>query len=158
MAISEGQPAPDFQLTGSDGKEHRLQDYVGKKLIIYFYPKDNTPGCTKEACSFGEFYNDLEEMDVHLLGVSRDSLESHDRFIRKFNLPFTLLSDPDTTMMQAYDAWGEKKLYGKVSIGCIRSTVLVDADGTVVKHWRKVARAAEHPEQVMKYLQALENS
>lgn len=157
MAIQEGKPAPDFSLTGSDGQEHQLQDYRGKRLIIYFYPKDNTSGCTKEACAFSEMYPQLLDRDIQLLGVSKDSLDSHDRFIRQFNLPFTLLSDPDTTMMQAYDAWGEKKLYGKVSIGCIRSTVLVETDGTVIKHWRKVTKAADHPVQVMRYLQSLEN-
>lgn len=152
MAIIEGQAAPDFKLKGSDGQEHRLQDYTGKKLLIYFYPKDNTSGCTKEACAFGEMYQDLGVLDVQLLGVSKDSLDSHDKFISKFDLPFTLLSDPETTMMQDYDAWGEKKMYGQVSIGCIRSTVLINSDGTVIKHWPRVTKAADHPAQVMKYL------
>ncbi len=109
MAIIEGQAAPDFKLNGSDGKQHQLKDYAGKKLIIYFYPKDNTSGCTKEACAFGDMYHELGDMDVQLLGVSKDSLAAHDKFISKFDLPFTLLSDPDTTMMQDYAAWGEKK-------------------------------------------------
>jgi len=152
MAITEGQAAPDFTLQGSDGKTHSLKDYTGRKLIVYFYPRDNTPGCTKEACAFGEMINELQALDAALLGVSKDSLPSHDKFISKFSLPFTLLSDPETTMMQAYDAWGEKKIYGKVSMGCNRSTVLIAADGTVLKHWKPVKNAAEHPQQVLDYL------
>jgi len=155
MAITEGQAAPDFTLQGSDGKTHSLKDYAGRKLIIYFYPRDNTPGCTKEACAFGEMMKELQTLDAALLGVSKDSLSSHDKFIGKFGLPFNLLSDPDTTMMQAYDAWGEKKNYGKVSMGCIRSTVLIDANGRVLKHWKPVKNAAEHPRQVLDFLKSL---
>lgn len=155
MAITVDQAAPDFKLVGSDGKEHALADYAGKKLIIYFYPKDDTPGCTKESCAFAAMYPQLQQMDVHLLGVSKDSLASHDKFISKFNLPFTLLSDPETRMMRDYEAWGEKTTYGKTSIGCIRSTVLIDEKGYVIKHWPKVAKAAEHPQQVLDHLTAL---
>lgn len=155
MAISQGQAAPDFCLEGSDGKEHKLSDYGGKKLIIYFYPKDNTPGCTKESCAFAAMYPQLLGMNVHVLGISKDSLASHDKFISKFNLPFTLLSDPDTCMMQDYQAWGEKKMYGKTTIGCIRSTVLVDENGIVIRHWPKVTKAEEHPQQVLDYLLTL---
>lgn len=155
MAIIEGEKAPDFNLTGSDRKEHYLHDYAGKKLIIYFYPKDNTSGCTKESCAFGEMYDELLAMDVNLLGVSKDSLASHDKFISNFNLPFTLLSDPDKTMLQNYAAWGEKTMCGKVSMGCIRSTVLIDSDGTVIKHWPAVKNAADHPQLVLDYLKGL---
>ncbi|WP_321394277.1 peroxiredoxin [uncultured Desulfuromusa sp.] len=155
MAIKEGQPAPDFNLSGSDGKDHTLQDYRGKMLIVYFYPKDNTPGCTKESCAFGEMFSELQKRDINLLGISKDSLASHDKFIKKFNLPFTLLSDPDTVMLQDYDAWGEKKTCGKISIGCIRSTVLIAADGTVLKHWPKVRKAADHPQQVLDVIKGL---
>ncbi|PLX97337.1 MAG: peroxiredoxin [Desulfuromonas sp.] len=155
MAIEEGKKAPEFSLSGSDGKLHTLADYAGKKLIIYFYPKDNTPGCTKESCAFGEMYNELLAMDVNLLGVSKDSLTAHDKFIDKFNLPFTLLSDPDKVMLQDYSAWGEKKNYGKVSMGTIRSTVLIDNDGTVIKHWPNIKKAAEHPQQVLEFLKEL---
>ncbi len=155
MAITEGQQAPDFCLKGSDGEEHVLADYAGKKLIIYFYPKDNTPGCTKESCAFATMHQQLLQMNVHVLGVSKDSLASHDKFISKFNLPFTLLSDPDSKMMQDYQAWGEKTMCGKTSIGCIRSTVLLDETGAVIKHWPKVSKAAEHPQQVLDYLLAL---
>jgi peroxiredoxin Q/BCP len=155
MAIHEGQSAPDFTLTGSDNRQHTLSDYAGKKLIIYFYPKDNTSGCTKESSAFGDMFDELQALDINLLGVSKDSLASHDKFISKFNLPFTLLSDPDKVMLQNYDAWGEKKNYGKVTMGCIRSTVLIDSDGTVLKHWPKVRKAADHPQQVLDYLKEL---
>ncbi len=152
MAIKEKQAAPDFCLAGSDGKQHRLADYAGNKLIVYFYPKDNTPGCTKESCAFAEMHDQLLQMNVRLLGVSKDSLISHDKFIHQFKLPFILLSDPDTTMMQDYQAWGEKKMYGKTSMGCIRSTVLIDEQSIVIKHWPKVTKAAEHPQQVLDFI------
>ncbi|SEA00047.1 peroxiredoxin Q/BCP [Desulfuromusa kysingii] len=155
MAIKEGSPAPDFNLSGSDGKEHHLNDYRGKMLIVYFYPKDNTSGCTKESCAFAEMFSELQAMEINLLGISKDSLTSHDKFISKFNLPFTLISDPDKVMMQEYEAWGEKKTYGKVSVGCIRSTVLISANGTVLKHWPHVRKAADHPQQVLDFIKGL---
>jgi peroxiredoxin Q/BCP len=152
MAALEGQKAPDFSLMGSDGKIHTLKDYAGRTLVIYFYPKDNTPGCTKEACTFRDLYSELQPLDVAVLGVSKDSLASHDKFIAKFGLPFVLLSDPDTTMMQAYGAFGEKKLYGTISLGTIRSTVIVGPDGTVLKHWPTVKKAETHPNDVLEFL------
>jgi peroxiredoxin Q/BCP len=152
MPHLEGKKAPDFQLAGSDGKIHRLQDYAGKTVVLYFYPKDNTPGCTREACAFGELYPDLQRQGVVLFGVSKDSLASHDRFIAKFNLPFALLSDPDGTMMQAYEAFGEKLMYGKKVTGTIRSTVVIDPNGTIVRHWHPVKDAAAHPQQVADFL------
>jgi len=154
MAILEGQKAPDFSLQGSDGKTHSLKDYAGRTLVIYFYPKDNTPGCTKEACTFRELSGELQQLDVTVLGVSKDSLASHDKFIAKFGLPFVLLSDPDTSMMQSYGAFGEKKLYGKVSLGTIRSTVVVGPDGTVLKHWPTVKKAETHPHDVLEFLKS----
>ena len=155
MAIKVGEKAPEFNLPGSDGKEHTLEEFKGKKVIIYFYPKDNTSGCTKEACGFKELHNEIQDLNAIVLGVSKDSLKSHDRFIEKFGLPFILLSDTETTMMQAYDAWGEKKVCGKVSIGCIRSTVVVDENGIVLKHWPKVKKAADHPKEVVEYLKEI---
>ena len=152
MPSLEGKPAPDFNLPGSDGKTHSLKDYRGKKLILYFYPRDNTPGCTKEACGFRDLGAELAAQDAVVLGVSKDSLDSHDKFIAKFDLPFVLLSDPETEMMKSYRAWGEKKLYGKTSLGCIRSTLVIDTDGTVIKHWPKVKKAAEHPAEVLAFL------
>jgi peroxiredoxin Q/BCP len=148
----EGTTAPGFSLEGSDGKIHRLEDYAGKTVVIYFYPRDNTPGCTKEACRFGELKPEMDRKGVVLLGVSRDSLASHDRFIRSFRLPFVLLSDPTGEMMTAYGAIGEKVMYGKTSIGVIRSTVVVGPDGTIAKHWPKVAKAEDHPDEVLGYL------
>lgn len=149
----EGKKAPDFTLEGSDGRKHSLKEYAGKTVVIYFYPRDNTPGCTKEACGFRDMHRELLAKGVVLLGVSKDSLQSHDRFIRDFGLPFTLLSDPDAAMMAAYGAFGEKVQYGKTTMGTIRSTVVVGPDGTVVKHWARVAKAETHPAQVLDYLQ-----
>ncbi len=157
MALKEGQQAPAFTLQGSDSKSHSLSDYSGTRLVIFFYPKDSTPGCTKEACGFRDAYSELLDMGIKILGVSKDSLKSHTNFSAKYDLPFPLLSDPETKMLQDYAAWGEKKLYGKTSLGCIRSTVLIDKDGTVIKHWPKVAKAGEHPEQVLTYIRDLVN-
>lgn len=150
----EGKKAPDFSLAGSDGKQHALKDYAGKIIIIYFYPKDSTPGCTKEACGFRDSYSELIKRGVVLLGVSKDSVASHGKFIGNHNLPFVLLSDPDASMMQAYGAFGEKVMYGKKSIGTIRSTVVIGTDGIVRKQWAKVAKAEEHPAKVMEYIQS----
>ncbi len=152
MTHREGSQASDFKLQGSDGQTHSLQDYRGKTLVIYFYPRDDTPGCTKESCGFRDLKNDFDSLDTVILGVSKDNLTSHDKFIAKFNLPFVLLSDPETSMMQIYGAWGEKKLYGKVSIGCIRSTIVIDPQGTVIKHWQKVKNAVDHPAEVLNFL------
>ena len=151
--IQEGTAAPEFRLAGSDGKEHSLSDYRGKTTVIYFYPRDNTPGCTKEACGFRDQHAALAGLNAVVLGVSRDSLKSHDKFIRDFSLPFTLLSDPELGMMKAYGAYGEKIMYGKTVEGTIRSTVVVSPDGIVVKHWKKVAKAESHPQDVINYLQ-----
>lgn len=148
----EGKKAPDFSLEGSDGSHHSLKDYAGSTVIIFFYPKDNTSGCTKEACGFRDGYGQLSGKKIVLLGVSKDSIASHGKFISTHNLPFTLLSDPDTTMMSAYGAFGEKVLYGKKSTGTIRSTVVIGPDGIITKHWTKVAKAEGHPAQVFEYL------
>ena len=152
MAL-DGTKAPDFKLMGSDGKQHALADYAGRTVVIYFYPKDNTPGCTKEACGFRDLKPQLDSSGIVLLGVSKDSLKSHDKFIDDFKLPFTLLSDPDAAMMTAYGAFGEKVMYGKKTTGTIRSTVIVGPDGKVVRHWTKVAKAESHPADVLAFLQ-----
>ncbi len=152
MPSLEGKAAPPFELAGSDGKTHRLADYRGKSVVLYFYPRDNTPGCTKEACGFRDLKPRLDAMGVALFGVSRDSLNSHDKFIRDFGLPFVLLSDPEATVMKAYGAYGEKTQYGKTTMGTIRSTVVVGPDGRVVKHWPKVAKAEAHPAEVIEFL------
>jgi peroxiredoxin Q/BCP len=148
----EGKKAPDFNLEGSDGRQHSLQDYRGKTVVIYFYPKDNTSGCTKEACGFRDNFSELASKGAVVIGVSKDSIASHGKFITNYRLPFVLLSDPDTSMMQVYGAFGEKVMYGKKTMGTIRSTVIIGPDGTVMKQWTKVAKAEQHPEQVLEYL------
>lgn len=149
----EGKKAPDFKLEGSDGKQHSMKQYAGKTVVIYFYPKDSTPGCTKEACGFRDHHSELTESGVVVLGVSKDSIASHSKFIASYTLPFVLLSDPDNSMMQAYEAYGEKIMCGKKTVGTIRSTVIIGPDGTVKKQWAKVAKAEQHPDQVLAYLQ-----
>lgn len=148
----EGRKAPEFALEGSDGTQHNLQQYSGKTVVIYFYPKDNTPGCTKEACGFRDNYKELTEKGIVLLGVSKDSISAHGNFITSYSLPFILLSDPETSMMQAYGAFGEKVMYGKKTTGTIRSTVIIGPDGVVMKHWTKVAKADQHPALVLEFL------
>jgi len=154
--IKEGTAAPEFKLPGSDGQEHSLSDYRGKTIVIYFYPRDNTPGCTKEACGFRDNRALIESLNAVVLGVSKDSLKSHDKFIRDFSLPFTLLSDLGLEMMKTYGAYGEKTMYGKSVQGVIRSTVIVSPDGIVLKQWKKIAKAETHPQDVINYLQNLQ--
>lgn len=149
----EGKKAPEFNLEGSDGRRHSLKEYAGKSVVLYFYPKDNTPGCTKEACGFRDEFKKLTDRGVVLLGVSKDSIASHGKFVAAQGLPFVLLSDPDTTMMQAYQAFGEKVMYGKKTTGTIRSTVVIGSDGVVKKHWTKVAKAEQHPAEVLGYIE-----
>ena len=148
----EGKQAPLFTLEGSDGRQHSLSDYKGKTVVLYFYPKDNTPGCTKEACGFRDNYKEFTESGVVILGVSKDNLTAHNKFVINYALPYVLLSDPDFSTMQAYQAYGEKVVCGKKTFGTIRSTVIVGHDGVVKKHWEKVAKAEQHPEQVLEYL------
>lgn len=140
--------APDFTLPDQDGKMHSLSDYKGRKVILYFYPKDNTSGCTKQACSFGDLFPHFREKGVEILGVSKDSVASHKKFQEKFNLPFTLLSDTEKTVIQAYDVWKEKTLYGKKSFGVVRTTYLIDENGIIVKAFGNV-KAAENPGQML---------
>ena len=128
-----GTKAPAFTLPDQDGVEHSLHDFLGKKVVLYFYPKDNTPGCTKQACAFGDLYPQFVEKGAVVIGVSKDSVASHKKFAEKFNLPFTILSDPERTVLEAYDVWKERKLYGKVSMGVIRTTYLIDEEGVIVK-------------------------
>lgn len=151
----EGKKAPGFSLEGSGGKWYSLEDYAGKIVILYFYPKDSTSGCTKEACSFRDLHPDFQRKDAAVLGVSRDAIASHDKFISKFGLPFVLLSDPDGEMMKRYGAFGEKTMYGKKVTGTIRSTVVIGPDGTVLKHWAQVKKAEEHPREVLAFLEGL---
>lgn len=149
--LEPGTKAPDFTLPDQNGELHSLSDYRGKKVILYFYPKDNTPGCTRQACGFSELRPQFEERGAVILGVSRDSVASHKRFEEKQGLGFTLLSDPELGVIQAYDVWKEKKNYGKVSMGVIRTTYLIDETGTIVKAFDKV-KAAENPAQMLEEL------
>jgi peroxiredoxin Q/BCP len=153
MAVAEGKKAPAFALTDQNGDKRSLKDYAGKDVILYFYPRDDTPGCTKESCGFRDHWSALKKKGVVVLSVSPDGAESHQAFIAKYKLPFTLLSDPDKKVMTDYGAWGEKVLYGKKSVGVIRSTVWIGADGKVVKHWKRVADAEKHPAAVLAALQ-----
>ncbi len=153
MSTLTGKTAPAFSLEGSDGKTHALAGYKGKTVVLYFYPKDDTPGCTAEACGFRDDFTALSHHAV-VLGVSRDPLASHAKFAAKYKLPFPLLSDPDTSVMKAYGAFGEKLMYGKPVQGTIRSTVVIGPDGKVVQHWSPVKNAAEHPAVVLAFLTA----
>ena len=146
-----GTKAPAFSLPDQNGDMHTLEDYKGKKVILYFYPKDSTAGCTKQACGFAELYPEFTEKDAVILGVSKDSVKSHKNFETKYQLPFTLLSDPELSCIQAYDVWKEKKNYGKVSMGVVRTTYLIDEDGIIIKAFYKV-KAAENPAQMLEAL------
>jgi thioredoxin-dependent peroxiredoxin len=152
MKNLEGQKAPAFRLEGNDGKTHSLEDYRGKTVVLYFYPKDNTPGCTKEACGFRDSGVALKKSGAVVLGVSKDGIDSHNKFAEKYRLPFTLLSDPKTEVMKKYGAWGKKMMYGKPVVGTIRSTVVIDPKGKVVKHWPTIKKAESHPEEVLAFL------
>lgn len=146
--LEPGIKAPAFQLPDQNGEMHTLEEYRGKKVILYFYPKDNTPGCTKQACGFGELYPQFMEKGAVVLGVSKDSVASYKKFEEKYNLPFTLLADPELKAIKAYDVWQEKKNYGKVSMGVVRTTYLIDEQGMIARVFKNV-KAAQNPEQMM---------
>ncbi|MBO7535050.1 MAG: thioredoxin-dependent thiol peroxidase [Victivallales bacterium] len=133
-----GEYAPDFTLQDKDGKTVSLSDFKGRKVVVYFYPKDNTPGCSRQAVGFAENYNEFQKRNITVIGISKDSVESHVKFAEKYNLPFVLLSDPELTAIQAYGVWQEKKLYGKASMGVVRSTFIIDEKGIIVDIMRKV--------------------
>ena len=155
MAIEEGRAAPEFTLEDTDGKRVSLADYAGRYVVVYFYPRDDTPGCTKEACGFRDLHDSIRARGAEVLGISPDDGAAHRKFTDKYGLPFTLLSDPEREVMARYGAWGEKMMYGKKTVGVIRSTVIVAPDGTVAKHWRRVAKAADHPRKVLEVLESL---
>ena len=146
--LEVGVKAPDFTLPDQNGDLHSLSEYKGKKIILYFYPKDNTPGCTKQACGFAERYPQFIEKGAVVLGISKDSVASHKKFEEKYGLPFTILSDPELKVIQAYDVWQEKKNYGKTYMGVVRTTYLIDEEGKIVKAFDKV-KAADNPEQML---------
>ena len=146
--LEVGTKAPDFTLPDQNGDLHSLSVYRGKKVILYFYPKDNTPGCTKQACGFAERYPKFTEKGAVVLGISKDSVASHKKFEEKYGLPFTILSDPELVAIQAYDVWQEKKNYGKTYMGVVRTTYLIDEEGKIAKAFDKV-KAADNPEQML---------
>ena len=149
--LAVGTQAPDFTLPDQNGEEHSLSDYRGQKVILYFYPKDNTAGCTKQACGFGERYPQFREKGAVVIGVSKDSVRSHKNFETKHNLPFTLLSDPELSAIQAYDVWKEKKNYGRTYMGIVRTTYLIDEEGVIIRAMDKV-KAAKNPEELLEAL------
>ena len=150
--LAIGTKAPEFTLPDQNGEMRSLSDYKGQKVILYFYPKDMTSGCTKQACAFSELYPQFREKGAVVLGVSKDSVASHKRFEEKYGLPFVLLSDTERTVIEAYDVWKEKKLYGKVSYGVVRTTYLIDEDGVIERAYDKV-KAADNPAQMLEILE-----
>ena len=146
--LEVGAKAPKFTLLNQDGKEISLSDFKGKKVVLYFYSKDNTAGCTKQACGFAEIYPDFLEKGAEVIGVSKDSVESHRKFADKYNLKFTLLSDMDKNVIQSYDVWKEKNMYGKKSMGVVRTTYLIDEEGMITKAFTKV-NATKNPADML---------
>lgn len=149
--LETGIKAPEFTLPDQNGEMHNLTDYRGKKVILYFYPKDNTPGCTKQACGYSERSQQFEEKEIVVIGISKDSVASHKRFEEKQGLTFTILSDTELEAIKAYDVWKEKKNYGKVSMGVVRTTYVIDEEGMIVYANDKV-KAADDPEKMLEYL------
>ena len=146
--LEQGIKAPDFTLNDKDGKEVSLSDFLGKKVVLYFYPRDNTPGCTKQACGFRDNYDKYKDNDIIVIGISKDSEKSHSNFINKHDLPFILLSDPELKVIQSYDVWKEKNMYGKKSMGVVRTTYIIDEQGNIEKVYGKV-KAATNAEDVL---------
>ena len=149
--LEVGMKAPEFTLSDKDGNAVSLSDFLGKKVVLYFYPKDNTPGCTRQACAFAAAYEGFKAKDVAVIGISKDSVSSHLKFAQKHDLPFVLLSDPELQAIQAYDVWQEKKLYGKVSMGVVRSTYIIDEQGMIEKVMPKV-KPDTNAVEILRYL------
>ncbi len=152
--IEVGKAAPAFTLPDAAGNKVSLRDSRGKDVIVYFYPRDDTPGCTKEACGFRDLWKAIRKRGAVVIGISPDGGAAHEKFAAKYKLPFPLLSDPEKKVMAKYGAWGDKVMYGKKTVGVIRSTVWVGPDGKVRKHWARVAKAADHPAKVMEAIEA----
>lgn len=150
--LETGMKAPDFALRDQNGDLVHLSDFLGKRIVLYFYPRDNTPGCTWQACAFAAAYDGFREQDVVVLGISKDSVASHQKFAEKYDLPFILLSDPELQAIQAYGVWQEKKLYGKVSMGVVRSTYIIDPQGNVEKVMPKV-KPDTNAAEILQYLE-----
>ncbi len=149
--LEKGTKAPEIELSDKDGNTVRLSDYLGKKVVLYFYPKDNTPGCTRQACAFAAHYQGFRDRDVVVIGISKDSTASHQRFADKYELPFILLSDPELSAIKAYDVWKEKKMYGKVSFGVVRTTYIIDENGYIEKAMPRV-KPDTNAEEILEYL------
>lgn len=150
--LQVGTKAPDFTLSDQNGNTVRLSDFSGKKIILYFYPRDNTPGCTRQACAFAQNYDGFRSKDIVVIGISKDSVASHKKFAEKYELPFILLADPELQAIQAYDVWQEKKLYGKVSMGVVRTSYLIGEDGTILQVLPKV-KPDTNPAEVLAFLE-----
>ena len=149
--LTVGQKAPDFTLCDQNGNPVSLSDFLGKKVVVYFYPKDNTPGCTRQACAFAGAYEQFKQKDVAVIGISKDSVASHVKFVEKYSLPFILLSDPDRIAIESFGAWAEKKLYGKVSMGVVRCTFIIDEQG-IVNHVMPKAKPDTNAQEILAIL------
>jgi len=156
MALQPGDSAPDFTLTDAEGNTVSLADLRGQRVVLYFYPRDNTPGCTKEACAFRDTYDRYQAQNITVLGVSTDDAKSHTKFAQKFDLPFTLLCDPDGQVATAYESYGPKKFMGKEYVGMFRHTFVIGPDGTIEKIYKKV-KPETHPEQILADLEQLDS-
>ncbi|MBO7216746.1 MAG: thioredoxin-dependent thiol peroxidase [Clostridia bacterium] len=149
--LTVGTKAPDFTLLNKEGNTVSLSDFFGKKIVLYFYPKDNTPGCTKQACAFASAYDDFKSKDITVIGISKDSVASHKKFAEKYSLPFVLLSDPELVAIKAYDVWQEKKMCGKVGMGVVRTTFIIDENGNIEKIMPKV-KPDTNAQEILEYL------
>lgn len=149
--LAKGTKAPEIVLNDKDANEVRLSDFAGKRVVVYFYPKDNTPGCTRQACAFKDAFEEYKALDIPVIGISKDSEASHTKFASKYELPFILLADPELKAIQDYDVWKEKKLYGKTSMGVVRTTYLIGADGIIEKVWEK-AKPDTNAGEILKYI------
>ncbi|MDL0221637.1 thioredoxin-dependent thiol peroxidase, partial [Clostridioides difficile] len=149
--LSIGTKAPEFTLEDKDGNKVSMSDFKGKKVVVYFYPKDNTPGCTRQACAFRNAYDGFKKEDIQVIGISKDSIKSHQKFAEKHELPFILLSDPDLVAIKAFDVWKEKKMYGKTALGVVRATYIIDENGIIEKVFEK-AKPDTNAQEILEYL------
>ena len=153
--LSIGTKAPEFTLEDKDGNKVSMSDFKGKKVVVYFYPKDNTPGCTRQACAFRNAYDGFKKEDIQVIGKSKDSIKSHQKFAEKHELPFILLSDPDLVAIKAFDVWKEKKMYGKTALGVVRATYIIDENGIIEKVFEK-AKPDTNAQEILEYLEKQE--